>query len=190
MSNTFAGKTKAISTSVQGVPNRYLELQPVVSNTVIGESFTTIPLELRYQIYSYLLLDRNAAYVASEDSKISYERTIVKFKYDTALFTVSKQISVESLEYFYSQNTFVIIETNLYSEFLQSVCSPPIPMIIKRDFCNIEYYALKIQIQHKWTDSHFPGFAIMSGRHLESWIRLPNGFNIHCINTLPAISLN
>jgi len=82
-------------------------------------TFATIPMELRNKIYSYMLLEKNVAF-------FKWEGTL-RFKYDIGLFTVSKDISYESLKYFYSQNFFIAIEVNLGSEFFHSVLDYIIP---------------------------------------------------------------
>jgi hypothetical protein len=69
-----------------------------------GATITSIPRELRRKIYSYLLLDQNVV-----------EFTLMhclRPSYTTALFTVNKQLSDESLHYFFTENAFVGVEMN------------------------------------------------------------------------------
>lgn len=67
-------------------------------------TLTSLPLELRREIYSYLLDARRTSPDASDEG---YEP-----KYATSLFLVSKRISEESLEFFYDQNVFATITFN------------------------------------------------------------------------------
>ena len=70
-------------------------------------NLTTIPLELRQEIYSYLLIDSNVAGLDAEGE-------MMKPKYSTSLFRVNKQISEESSGYFYAKNSFVLVHWLAY----------------------------------------------------------------------------
>ncbi|MCJ1326094.1 hypothetical protein MMC10_002758 [Thelotrema lepadinum] len=75
-------------------------------------SFATLPLELRREVYSYLLRDTNA-YIESDITNcqsFSGHTTVFRPRYSTSLFTVSKQISAEALDYFYVENAFVAVK--------------------------------------------------------------------------------
>ena len=84
-------------------------------------SLMNLPLELRWVIYSHLLLDSN-----SSDTRTSIaatqeeEREYVRPKFCTSLFTVNKQISKESLQYFYGENNFIIAR-NCFKRTLELV---------------------------------------------------------------------
>ena len=78
-------------------------------------SFTELPFELRRTIYSHLLEDDNPCYPLAVKPTISYLfddrlRSRPRPVFCTSLFTVNKQVSAETLEYFYSQNLFVSVE--------------------------------------------------------------------------------
>ena len=75
-------------------------------------SFTTLPLELRREVYSYLLRDNKACVeeTITNCKSFSGHTTIFRPKYSTGLFTVSKQISAEALDYFYGENAFVAVK--------------------------------------------------------------------------------
>ena len=64
-------------------------------------SFTSLPLELRREIYSYLLLDYNVVTLGSGGH--------LKCVFSTGLFLVNRRISCESLTYFYKENSFISI---------------------------------------------------------------------------------
>ena len=78
----------------------------------MSASFTTVPPEIRREVYSYLLRDTNS-YVESDITNcqsFSGRCTLIAPDYCTSLFTVNKQISNEALEYFYVQNAFVAVQ--------------------------------------------------------------------------------
>ena len=70
-------------------------------------SFTTVAREIREEIYSYLLLPRNAY----QKKEVGGGATLLLLKILTSLFTLNKQISNEMLSYFYGQNEFVAVST-------------------------------------------------------------------------------
>lgn len=82
--------------------------------------FQQIPLVIRWRIYSHLLLDENVCSVS--------ETSTLGPNYSTALSRVCEQISHESLEYFQHENLFLLLETNLDSEFVTS-CREAMPLI-------------------------------------------------------------
>ncbi|TAQ85810.1 hypothetical protein B7494_g5877 [Chlorociboria aeruginascens] len=129
-------------------------------------SFTSIPLEIRQQIYSYVLedshLDRN-------------EFQILTSCHDTSLFTLNNQISSEALPLFYSKHPFVFIETTI--NILQDA-SKCIPLFINRHIHDCKSYALKIRVSNNaitqlLTDFQ-PETAIMSAQYLRNFIRIAN----------------
>lgn len=78
-------------------------------------SLDTIPLEMRHEIYSYLLLLRRA--VKESDQTVGLDvgeqRTWLIPDISTALFRVNRQISSESIEYFYGENAFVALASKI-----------------------------------------------------------------------------
>ena len=77
-------------------------------------SFTTIARELRQEIYSYLLLPRNTY----QEKKVAGGSILLFPEISTSLFTLNKQISNESLSYFYGQNEFVAVSALRQNEQL------------------------------------------------------------------------
>ena len=79
-------------------------------------SFAELPFELRCNICSYLLKDDNTYYPPAGKSIVSwwmYDKPTSRPPqpvFCTSLFTVNKQVSAETLEYFYTQNLFVAVE--------------------------------------------------------------------------------
>ena len=73
--------------------------------------FETLPLEVRWKIYSYLLLAENAWNPKRIEDKLSLsEDTFIHSpKFTTGLFITNRQISHESRTYFYRENAFVAI---------------------------------------------------------------------------------
>ncbi|KAI4155226.1 MAG: hypothetical protein LQ340_001136 [Diploschistes diacapsis] len=65
-----------------------------------------LPIEIRLDIYSYLLEDTK---VTEMDQGIGHQKhhEWLRPNYCTALFTVNKQLSKESLEFFYMKNSFI-----------------------------------------------------------------------------------
>ena len=83
-------------------------------STIAG--FTTIPIEIRREIYSYLLLSFNAVMTREvcQVQAIENPKAVVEDPHiSTALFTTSAMISHETLEYFYRENAFVAVRTNI-----------------------------------------------------------------------------
>ncbi|MCJ1326101.1 hypothetical protein MMC10_002765 [Thelotrema lepadinum] len=78
-------------------------------------TLTTIPVELRFEIYSYLLLTfNNTDEVRKRNDHFDprcQECTVWIPQISTSLFIVNKQISLEALRYFYRKNAFVAIRT-------------------------------------------------------------------------------
>lgn len=62
----------------------------------------TLPLELKYNIFSYLLLGKNVR----DHSNAPYQM----FRFDVSLLRVNKKLGKKALEYFRSSNTFVLIK--------------------------------------------------------------------------------
>ena len=71
-------------------------------------SFEALPLELRQEIYSYLLVDHNVAKISGLDE-------FLEPCFSTSLFLLNKQISRESIRYFYSKNAFIYVEWPTFS---------------------------------------------------------------------------
>lgn len=70
-------------------------------------SFQICPLEVRQEVYSYLLMDYN-------DPDLTPHGLSPRFC--TSLFLVSKQISAETTQFFYTRNGFVTIEWPMEGE--------------------------------------------------------------------------
>ena len=78
-------------------------------------SFLDLPFELRRMVYSHLLLDTNVMdmlqwYGLPNTPPRSLEECFQPV-FCTALFRVSKQVSIESLEYFYTENAFIAVQS-------------------------------------------------------------------------------
>ena len=83
--------------------------------------FTTIPIETRLEIYSYLLLSFNAVGQKSVERPYHMENpeAVVEVpQISTALFTINRQISQETINYFYRENAFVAVRTNFREVFV------------------------------------------------------------------------
>ncbi|MCJ1388266.1 hypothetical protein MMC18_001111 [Xylographa bjoerkii] len=138
-----------------------------------------IPPEIRLRIYSYLLLsEQTVVPLAALAAGKSLEENILRSHYETALFTISRKISGESLSYFYSQNAFVVVETNM-TRFL-SECCRAIPMSFGHCMTEFRDYVLKLQfyqfIGHASLRHNRCAFAVFSCRYLHNFIRL---FNVY-----------
>jgi len=111
-------------------------------------SFDSIPIDIRHEIYSYILLDQNVAYVKS-DTGSACDPLKWGLKFETALFRVSKSISRESLEYFYSRNAFIVIAPERFNATLLNECRKTMPMCygpLETIAFNGLPFALKIQL--------------------------------------------
>lgn len=128
-------------------------------------SFQTLPIEIRLEIYSYFLLDQNVCFTT--DSKA------LRLKYTTSIFRVCKQISRESLEFFYHGNIFFSFETNLNKEF-QTVCQNAFPMILYEDPSEVMLPELACSITYS-DKLHTPTqSSILASRNLPTLISLLN----------------
>ncbi|MCJ1437292.1 hypothetical protein MMC27_006678 [Xylographa pallens] len=135
-------------------------------------NFNEIPPEIRLKIYSYVLLSEQTIVplVAGGAS----EETILRSHYETALFTVNMKISNESLSFFYSQNAFVAVETNM-TRFL-SECCRAIPMNFGH--CKTQFRDIVLKLQFYQFEGHASmrytrcAFAVFSRRYLRNFIRL------------------
>jgi len=101
-------------------------------------TFDSIPIDIRHEIYSYILLDQNVAYVKS-DTGSAWDLLKWGLKFEIVLFRVSKSISRESLEYFYSRNAFIIVMPERFNATLLNECRKTMPMC----YCPLETIAFK-----------------------------------------------
>ncbi|MCJ1400494.1 hypothetical protein MMC11_003700 [Xylographa trunciseda] len=135
-------------------------------------SFMGVPPEIRLKIYSYLLLSEETVVPLAAGG--SLEENILRSHYEAVLFTVNRQISDESLSYFYTQNAFVAVETNM-THFL-SECCRAIPMNFGHCKTKFRNYALKLQFFQFTGQSSLryirSAFAVFSRRYLRNFIRL------------------
>lgn len=102
--------------------SRRIRVEGISKPSVSSEtktSFSLLPVEIRWNIYRDLLLDENVTEI-TEDKR-------PRLSFQTALFTVSRQISSESLEFFYRENTFVLLKTNMKDLF--KACQVALPMM-------------------------------------------------------------
>jgi tetratricopeptide (TPR) repeat protein len=153
-------------------------------------SFTSIPLEIRRKVYEYLLSDD---YVLTYTSELHMES-----KYDTALFTVCKRISDEALEFFYTTNAFIAVESNM-GYFLRK-CPKAMPIVTREEpdirtvpNCALKIYHLSaIDTFHDGTHpSRKFSSAVFPGRHLATFLQLLNT-EVWCFTRppLPTHALN
>jgi hypothetical protein len=128
-------------------------------------SFHLLPLEIRWKIYSHLLFDENVA-ETTEDKKL-------RLRFATALFTASRQISSESLDFFYSENTFLLLETNIKELF--SAAQDAIPMIRHDNTAGYRLPHLASAIRFNRTSYRFDvSYAIFASRNLPTLVQLLN----------------
>jgi hypothetical protein len=153
-------------------------------------SFTSIPLEIRRKVYEYLLSDH---YVLTYTSELHMES-----KYETALFTVCKKISDEALDFFYTTNAFVAIESNM-GYFLRK-CLKAMPIVTRKepDIRTVPSCALKIyhlSASDTFSEGTHPrrkiSYGVFPGRHLATFLRLLNT-EIWCFTQppVPTYTLN
>ncbi|MCJ1295420.1 hypothetical protein MMC34_006983 [Xylographa carneopallida] len=130
--------------------------------------FERLPLEIRLHIYSYLLSDENVVVVKPDGT--------VRPQYQTALFTVNRKISSESLAYFCAENGFVVIRTNMGT--FVSECAYQIPVIVDDSVKRSYHYILSANIIKGCAanQAELGGFcqAIFASRHLSNFVRLLN----------------
>lgn len=78
-------------------------------------TFLALPLEIRHNIYSYLLVDHGTGLLPLVDTNIievdGPHRTI------RSVFLISRQVYQETFEYYYAKNTFLLSFTTPYYSF-------------------------------------------------------------------------
>ena len=131
-------------------------------------SLEGIPLEIRLNIYSYLLLDQNVI--------VLKPKGILRPQYQTALFTVNQNISTESLAYFRAENGFVTVGTNL--GYFLSACTHAIPLVAGDSVRHFNHYILTAEfVVFSAAGAPEPRevhLSIFAGRHLSNFVRLIN----------------
>ena len=145
----------------------------------------TIPVEIRHNIYSYLLLDQNVAHAVGPCTSLD----AYKLEYETALFRVSKLISTESLQYFYSQNAFFALTLNLESysnQLFLRKCRTIIPMCGGPEATAPKHIALEIYVSlpEQFGGQHTCG--VTQTGPLEPQYILPNNFKFE-ERTIPLL---
>jgi tetratricopeptide (TPR) repeat protein len=148
-------------------------------------TFTSIPIEIRLKIYSYLLLDQNCVTLKRLNNVTSIRSAlpILRPSFATPLFRVNKQISDETLHYFFTQNMFVGIEMN--NEFMLRKCRNAVPIFINKDSetegfkdcaLKLRYQASRVDWSTTFAEWEKPfEYAIIAGRHLPNLVRIING---------------
>ncbi|MCJ1290510.1 hypothetical protein MMC34_002049 [Xylographa carneopallida] len=135
-------------------------------------NFNDMPPELRLRIYFYLLLSEQT--IVPLPAGGPSDENILGSHYETALFTANRKISNESLSYFYTQNAFIAVETNM-TRFL-SECCRAIPMNFGHCRTRFRDHVLKLQFYqfegHASMRYARCAFAVFSRRYLRNFIRL------------------
>ncbi|KAL3417535.1 hypothetical protein PVAG01_10545 [Phlyctema vagabunda] len=138
---------------------------------------TSVPVEIRLKIYSYLLSDPYVSHLRSDGTLCS--------RYTTALFTVNQQISDEALAYFHSENAFVLVEN--HEAYFLATCRRAIPLLLPTSLQCFRNYALSVSIHSSNSRSakkaYTSGRAIFSSRHLSNFVRLLNAEHAILRNT-------
>ena len=166
-------------------------------------TFDNLPIEIRHCVYSYVLLDQNVAY-----PKRCIGRSF-RSKFEVALFRVSKFISADSLQFFHSQNAFVIIKSD--SIKLLESCKLVAPAFVGAETAALESFVLEIHlsqgrslleprlgaseprldgqaIDNSMTSTGFPWCSvIIAARHLPKFILLMNTWVSNIDDTSPTI---
>ena len=131
-------------------------------------SLEGIPPEIRFNIYQYLLSDRNVIVIKPNG--------VLRPRYQTSLFTVNKKISTESLAYFCSENGFVSMKTDL-GPFLLG-CAQEIPLFVGDRVNHFKHPILSVSIIRDGTldktEPEWLSTAIFASRHLSNFVRLFN----------------
>ena len=87
-------------------------------------SFETLPVEIRWQIYSYLLLGDDVVQLERNSRLLS-----LLPNFQTAIFRLNKRISAEALLYFHEQNAFVTVTLSYTDSPFGVVMHNPNPYI-------------------------------------------------------------
>ena len=166
-------------------------------------TFMSLPFELRCQIYSYLLIDINVAapdflrdppldvslwpcgLVKPQIRAVGRRRLYTQFS--VALFRVSKQLSEETLEFFYSKNKFVSFHG--LSSFIEHDASGYFPAIRitsrsrREGLTQIQNVAVEVEVAFRdgclWVGNKASGHRqnetyVFSARHLPILVALWN----------------
>ena len=140
-------------------------------------SFEGIPPEIRLNIYSYILSDRNVI--------VLKPKRVLRPQYQTALFTLNRRISTESLAYFWSENAFVKVGTNM--GYFLSTCTHAIPLIVGDNLRHFLHFVLSVElITHNaaaaaHSEEHY--LAIIAAKHLSNFVWLINAEHSTIRNT-------
>ena len=147
-----------------------------------GPTITDMPLEIRRKIYANLLLEKN---VLRFDAK-----GYVYPRFETSLFRLSKEISAESLRFFYTENAFICFETSMPLKvdkihrtgfkFLpesraRSCRSLLMKFQLRLDLREYGNNSVELELEHKL-------FAIFPARQLPLFMTLVNHSNLHSWN--------
>ncbi|MCJ1396308.1 hypothetical protein MMC18_009197 [Xylographa bjoerkii] len=131
-------------------------------------SFEGIPPEIRLNIYSYLLSDQNVVVLKT--------KRVLRPQYQTALSTINKKISTESLAYFCVENGFVAVGTNL--GYFLSTYAHAIPLIVSDSVRHFRHSILSAEfVLYQASGAIQPEglhLAIFASRHLSNFVRLVN----------------
>ena len=164
--------------------------------------FTTLPLELRREIYSYLLLDVNVVEetLGTNCRSASGESVSLTPKFSTSLFQVSKQISQESLLYFYAENAFVLLFIPFFPA--ASTCRLLLPCIWPvegEDETMLhgasQNVAMAAMFKHHHPEESDPECStttwplVCSARHLPHFISILNSQNPSCVEAHKTVHI-
>ena len=174
-------------------------------------TFFDLPLELRREVYSYLLLDSSVFNVderhdgfgdflrsgpthgdlfpgmrcaSSLPSRRFDQRRLPRLNFCTSLFTTNKRLSDESLQYFYTENKFVLFDLDLWG--VGRYASRLIPLVCMDEYSTKDTRFLTKNLPMIVTMSFkfrrqclIPGFAsasrvVFAARHLEIFTMILN----------------
>ncbi|MCJ1478870.1 hypothetical protein MMC13_007554 [Lambiella insularis] len=178
LSRSQAGLAQATSNLAPASDGNPHSLPPPTKNQILQpwylltrpRNIENIPSELRLHIYTYLLCDRNAS-IRFRDHQFA-----VSPRFHTAVFTVSRKISAESLHYFYAENAFIAVGSTYGS--LLNLCTRKFPAFTRKSRpSGFNDYALYLQlVPCKEDDPPRPAtaFVVFAGRHFSTFVKCVN----------------
>lgn len=114
--------------------------EPVVYK--LKPTLETMPLEIKHEIFSYLLLGRNLKVPITDKDFPAFG-----YAWEKAILRVNKRIGVEAKAYLYSANTFVAV-TYLWHQFDMFRTLAGVGIVTEQDHEKFEHHQVDIYFQH------------------------------------------
>ena len=142
-------------------------------------SFQSLPVELRYEIYSYLLIDHNVADLVEKVTTRAVLEALVP-SFSVGLFRVNKAVSEEAINYFYTENAFALISWKMLSKTqidhfnLCCIMKSPSDAWLSKSHVYGRMFAVSILVEQnpelEFGQYRYSAYSIMSARQFSRFI--------------------